>query len=209
MDAILLGTSFSLESQVVAASPEVRNRASVPVIVFPGSFAQVTPHADAILFSSLISGRNPSYLIEEQVRGAPLVKKYGLETIPTGYMLIESGTMTSVQFISGTMPIPRSKSDIACAHALAAQYLGMRLVYLEAGSGADGAAPLAMVRAVSQYIEIPLMVGGGLRTPEDCSKVIEAGASFAVVGSACEMNASVDLLREFAAACHPLEKVMA
>jgi phosphoglycerol geranylgeranyltransferase len=181
---------------------------SVPVIIFPGSYTQVTPEADAILFTSLISGRNPQYLIDEQVKGAPFIKRAGLETIPTGYMLVESGPLTSVQFISGSLPIPRNKADIACAHALAAQYLGMKLVYLEAGSGAEQAVPVEMVSAVADTVDIPLMVGGGLHSPEDCSSRIEAGAGFIVMGTRLERDRGLSLLRELTAASHPRETVI-
>lgn len=207
VDALLVGTSFSLESKFSSAMREIKQAADVPVIIFPGSFAQVTPHADAILFSSLISGRNASYLIEEQVKGAPLVKQCQLEAIPTGYMLIESGSLTSVQFISNTMPIPRTKNDLACAHALAAEYLGMKLVYLEAGSGANGSIPPAMVQAVSSYVDIPVMVGGGITLPEACADKISAGASFVVVGTAFEGPLDTGRLREMAAAAHPQEPI--
>ncbi len=207
VDALLVGTSFSLSSRFTEAVEQIRLKSTLPLIIFPGSFAQITPHADAILFSSLLSGRNPAYLIEEQVKGAPLVKQCGLEPIPTGYLLIESGSLTSVQYISGSLPIPRTKHDIACAHALAAQYLGMKLVYLEAGSGANGAVPEDMVAAVSSYVDIPVMVGGGLRTPEACADRIEAGASFVVVGTRFETSPGFSLLREMTSAAHPLEVI--
>lgn len=202
VDAVLVGSSFSLNSVFGEAVRNIKKATPLPVIIFPGSFAQITPYADAILFSSLISGRNPAYLIDEQVKGAPLVKKYGLETIPTGYMLIESGPLTSVQYVSGSMPIPRGKSDIACAHALAAQYLGMKLVYLEAGSGARMAVPSEMIRAVSSYVDIPVVVGGGLTTPEDCAARIEAGARFVVIGNHLEQAGDRGLLSELADAVH-------
>lgn len=207
VDAILVGTSFMLDGNFAASVKEIKQTASVSVIIFPGSYAQICPAADAILFSSLLSGRNPSYLIDEQVKGAPIIKRCNLEAIPTGYLLIESGPLTSVQYISGTLPIPRSKNDIACAHALAAQYLGMKLVYLEAGSGAERPVPVAMVEAVSSYIDIGVIVGGGLRTPEDCEARARAGASFVVIGSGLECEPDLGLMREFGAAIHYREKV--
>lgn len=207
VDALLVGTSFSLNSNFLSGVRQIKKAASVPVIIFPGSFAQVTPDADAILFTSLLSGRNPNYLIEEQMKGAPLVKQCGLETIATGYLLIESGSLTSVQYISNTQPIPRTKNDIACAHALAAQYLGMKLVYLEAGSGANGAVPTSMVQAVAEYIDIPVMVGGGLRTPDDCADRISMGAAFIVAGTQFELEPDLGLLAEMAAAAHPRQNV--
>jgi putative glycerol-1-phosphate prenyltransferase len=208
VDAILVGSSFMLTSHFGSAVKKIKAVSSVDVIVFPGSFAQVSPHADAILFTSLISGRNPNYLIDEQVRGAPLVKQFGIEPIPTGYMLIESGGLTSVQYISDTHPIPRTKNDIACAHALAAQYLGMKLVYLEAGSGAACPVPVEMIRAVASYVDLPLLVGGGLTTPDECAARIEAGASFVVVGNGLENDSRFAFLRELTAACHPSESVI-
>lgn len=208
VDAILVGTSFMLNTNFTSAVRQIKGTTPLAVIVFPGSFAQVTPDADAILFTSLISGRNPNYLIDEQVKGAPIVKRFGLEPIPTGYMLIESGGFTSVQYISGTHPIPRTKYDIACAHALAAEYLGMKLVYLEAGSGAQQPVPEGMVHAVASYVDIPLLVGGGLTTPEECAARIEAGASFIVVGNGLENDPTFALLRELTAATHPRESVI-
>lgn len=207
VDIILVGSSFLLNSNFGKTVKQVKASTTIPVVIFPGSFAQITPDADAILFTSLISGRNPNYLIDEQMRGAPLVKKFDLEPIPTGYMLIDSGTMTSVQYISGTLPIPQNKPDIAAAHALAAQYLGMKLVYLEAGSGAKNPVPNEMIRMVSSYVNIPVMVGGGLITPEHCAERIESGASFIVCGNCFENDPKHTYLQELAAAAHPREQV--
>lgn len=207
VDAILIGTSFMLDTDFGATVRAVKQVTPLPVIIFPGSFAQLTPEADAVLFTSLVSGRNAEYLIGEQVRGAPLVKRFGLEAIPTGYMLVESGATTSVQFVSGTMPIPSDKIDIACAHALAAQYLGMRLVYLDGGSGARCAVPCELVSAVARYIDIPVIVGGGLKSPEECAHRMGAGAAMVVVGNSMEADPSFSRLREMAAAVHPRESV--
>ena len=207
VDAILVGTSFMMAGNFSVAVREIKARTTLPVIIFPGSYTQITSGADAILYTSLISGRNPQYLIDEQVKGAPFIKAAGLESIPTGYMLIESGPLTSVQFIYASQPNPRSKPDIASAHALAAQYLGMKLVYLEAGSGAGQAVPVEMARAVSSTIDIPLLVGGGLKTPEDCADRIEAGADFIVMGTRLESDSGFDYLRQLTAASHPRETV--
>lgn len=209
VDALLVGTSFVLNGNWMESTKQIKSASTLPVIIFPGSFAQITPYADAILFSSLISGRNPNYLIDEQMKGAPLVKRVGLEPIPTAYMLIESGTYTSVQYISNTEPIPRTKHDIACAHALAAQYLGMKLVYLEAGSGAANPVPVDMIREVANYADIPIIVGGGLRTPNDVASRIEAGASFVVMGNSLETDPDFSYLRELTAAAHPKTPVIA
>ena len=211
VDGLLVGTSFMLNTNFREMVKKIRSAvagsvdddgARVPVIIFPGSAAQIAPDADAILFTSLISGRNPAFLIDEQVKGAPLIKRFGIEPIPTGYMLIESGPLTSVQYISGTLPIPRAKADIACAHALAAQYLGMRLIYLEAGSGAELPVPVEMVQQVTSYVEIPVIVGGGLKSPRDCAERVAAGASFVVVGNGLEGDWNLGFLSELSAAVH-------
>lgn len=207
VDALLVGSSFVLESRFAESVREIKKNTRLPVIIFPGSSNQITNHADAILFTSLLSSRNPQYLIDEQVKGAPLVKNAGLEVISCGYLLVDSGGYTSVQFMSSSLPIPRTKNDIACAHALAAQYLGMQMVYLEAGSGARLPVPEEMVRAISAYIDIPVIVGGGLTTPEECSSRISAGATFVVVGNHLERDRRQNLLRELTAAAHPLQPV--
>nr|MBN2278815.1 geranylgeranylglyceryl/heptaprenylglyceryl phosphate synthase [candidate division Zixibacteria bacterium] len=207
VDALLVGSSFIIQTGFHDMVRQIKNRASVPVIIFPGSHSQISPYADAVLFTSLISGRNPLYLIEEQVRGAPLMKEYGLEPIPTGYMLIDSGRATSVQYVSGTYPIPADKPDIACAHALAAQYLGMKMVFMEAGSGAKESVPEEMIAAVTGYIDLPVMVGGGLRQPEEIERRIQAGASFVVVGNHFEAHDNLSALLEFTSAAHPTEQV--
>ncbi|KAA3634123.1 MAG: geranylgeranylglyceryl/heptaprenylglyceryl phosphate synthase [Calditrichaeota bacterium] len=209
VDALLVGTSFMLNTNFSDIVREIKEKSDVPVIIFPGSFAQITPHADAILFSSLISGRNPAYLIDEQVKGAPIVKRCNIEPIPTAYMLIESGPQTSVQFISGTNPIPRDKYDIACAHALAAEYMGMKLAYLEAGSGAKYPVPVEMIQAVASYTNIPIITGGGLTSPEACTERIDAGASFIVVGNILEKELSLEKLYEFSQAVHTKESIPA
>ncbi len=206
VDAILIGTSFMLNTSFHHTVKLVKEHTNLPVIIFPGGHGQISPHADAILFTSLISGRNSNYLIEEQVKGAPLVKRFNIEPISTGYMLIESGRMTSVQFISNTRPIPSNKPDIAAAHALAAQYFGMKMVFMEAGSGAENPVPDEMIRVVSEYVEIPLIVGGGLNSPEEAERKIASGASFVVVGDKFEKDGSMELLREFTEAVHVLKK---
>lgn len=207
-DAILAGGSFIACPDYDRRMAELKREATLPVILFPGNSNQITRHADGVLFLSLISGRNPTYLIEEQVRGAPLIKTYGLETIPTGYMLIESGTVTTVQYVSGTTPIPRNKNDIAMAHALAAKYLGMKMIYLEAGSGADMAVPEEMITAVAEYCGLPVIVGGGIHRPEQAASRVKAGASFIVVGTHFENEPDPALMAEMADAVHVSAKSM-
>ena len=207
VDAILVGSSTVLAAHFSDSVRAVKNASSVPVIIFPGSHEQISPEADAIFFTSLISGRNPDYLIDEQVKGAPLVKQYNLESIPTGYMVVESGSLTAVQYVSDSSPIPRNNEDIAVAHALAAQYLGMRLVYLEAGSGAHNPVPLSMIQAVKSAVDIPVVVGGGLKNPRNCSERVAAGASFVVVGNSLERKFDPAFLSEMVAAVHIKESV--
>ena len=200
-DAILLGGSLLTQDlHPIAAS--LKTETELPIILFPGDSMHLTPHADAILFMSLISGRNPNYLIGEQVKAAPWIQKYGLEPIPTGYMLIEGGNRTSVEFMSGTVPIPRNKPDIAAPHALAAEYLGMQTVYLEAGSGAELPIPNEMISSVKEKIDIPLIVGGGIRSPEIAAEKVRAGADFIVTGNILEETGSIDLMKQFAIAVH-------
>ena len=200
-DAILLGGSLlTIDLHPIAAV--LKDETSLPIILFPGDSMHLTPHADAILYMSLISGRNPNYLIGEQVKAAPWIQRYDLEPIPTGYILIEGGNRTAVEFMSGTVPIPREKPNIAGPHALAAQYLGMQLVYLEAGSGAKFPIPNNMISTVKSQIEIPLVVGGGIRTPETATEKVNAGADFIVTGNILEKTGSFDLMKQFADAVH-------
>jgi phosphoglycerol geranylgeranyltransferase len=202
VDAILAGGSFMACEDFDSRVAELKRATTLPVILFPGNAQQLSRHADGLLFLSLISGRNPTYLIEEQVRGAPIIKAYGLEAIPTGYLLIESGAITSVQYVSGTVPIPRDKNDIAMAHALAAQLLGMRMVYLEAGSGAVSPVPEEMIAAVADYCGLPVIVGGGIRRPEQAAARVRAGASFIVVGTGMEFQDDFGYMADMAEAVH-------
>lgn len=203
-DGILVGTSLMLSTARNAELFErLRALVQVPVISFPGDAGQVVRTADAILYLCMVSGRNPELLIGQQVRAAPLLKEYGMEVISTAYMLVESGTLTSTEYMSSTRPIPRGKDDIAMAHALAAQYLGMRLVYLETGSGARDAVPTPMVRAVSRYVDLPVIVGGGIRDPRTARDKVEGGAAFVVTGTAVENDPG--RLRELSAAVHIAE----
>lgn len=201
-DAILVGGTIMLEDNFAAVTNKIKNTVDIPVIIFPGIFNLGEPLADAILFMSLISSRNPQLLIGEQVKAAPMIKKAKIETIPTGYMIIESGSLTSVAYMSNSLPIPRNKADIAVAHALAAQYLGMKLLFMDAGSGALFSVPTQMVSKVKSSIDIPLMIGGGVRSPEEAREKVEAGADFVVVGSAIENDNDEDRIHAFADAIH-------
>jgi phosphoglycerol geranylgeranyltransferase len=171
-------------------------------VIFPGDATQVSPHADALLFLSLVSGRNADLLIGEHVKAAPRIRRYELEVIPVAYMLVESGDTTSVQFISQSLAIPRRKPELALAHALAGEYLGMKMAFLEGGSGAPEHVPVDMINAVTGYVTIPVIVGGGIKTPDQAGAVARAGASFIVTGDVIEKRGSVEMLRDFAAAVH-------
>jgi len=201
-DALLVGGSLSLKGRCDETVREIKSAVDVPVIVFPGDVGFVTEEADAILFLSLVSGRNPQFLIGEHVRAAPILKETGLEAIPTAYMLVDGGTTTSVEFMSSTKPIPADKPDIAMAHALAAQYLGMRLAFFDAGSGAANHVPEELVRRVSGYIDVPVMVGGGIRKPSEAGGLVDAGAGVIITGDVVEKTGDPGLLQAFAEAVH-------
>jgi putative glycerol-1-phosphate prenyltransferase len=201
-DAILVGSSLLISSRFGSTIQAIKKEFDIPVIIFPGSTIQLSEYADAVFFLSLISGRNPEFLIGAQVLGAPIVRKMALEAIATGYMLVESGKTTAAEFMSNSKPIPRDKNDIAVAHAMAGEYLGLKLIYLEAGSGALQSVPEEMIEAVSGYITIPVAVGGGIRTPDEARKKVEAGASFIVTGNILETSNNLSLIQEFADAVH-------
>lgn len=204
-DAILIGGSFLFSANFDRMVREVARAVAVPVIIFPGDTSQISAAADAILFLSLISGRNPELLIGQHVKAAPMLKAHGIEAIATGYALIDTGQQTTTEYVSNTRPLPRDKPDIAMAHALAAEYLGMQCVYLDAGSGPKQMVPEAMVRAVCDYITIPIIVGGGIRDPKAAAKRVALGASFVVVGSAFEETGwDAALIGAFASAIHHL-----
>jgi len=145
-------------------------------------------------------------LIGEQVRAAPLIKHYGLEAIGTAYMLIESGAATSVNFMSNSMPIPRTKNDIAIAHALAAEYIGMKVAYLDAGSGAKMPVTNEMITAIKKYSTLPMFLGGGIKDPETAREKAEAGADFIVTGNILEKESNPELIRQFADAIHSVKR---
>lgn len=161
-------------------------RGALPIVLFPGNPSQISNKADAILFLSLISGRNPDFLIEHQVKAAPILKQTQLEIISTGYILIESGTETAVQRVSKTNPLDRNNPDLVLATAQAGTMLGNKLIYLEAGSGAKQAVPLEMIKKVAQNIEIPLVVGGGIIDLQGIQKAYDFGADLVVIGTAFE-----------------------
>jgi len=198
--AFFYGSSQPVKNDIHAIAKEIRACAKIPLILFPGSSEQVTPYADGILFITLISGRNPDYLIEHHVKAAPFVKKMGLKVLPTAYLLIECGYRTSVERVSKTQPLPSSNIPNIVAHALAGEMIGMRYVYLEAGSGAKNPVSPEIIKAVKAEISVPLIVGGGIRTPEYAKTLVEAGADFIVVGNVLEKSDDKEIVRKFAEA---------
>lgn len=165
---------------------KIKENCILPIVLFPGNPSQISDKADAILFLSLISGRNPDFLIELQVKAAPILKKTQLEIISTGYILIESGAETAVERVSKTTPLDRNNLELALATAQAGEMLGNKLIYLEAGSGAKKAVPLEMIQLISDNIEIPLLVGGGIIDLHEIQKAYDSGADLVVIGTAFE-----------------------
>ncbi len=187
-DAIMLGGSGGDRSKMDETAKRIKEETSVPLILFPGNVNDVTPEADAIFFMSLMNSRSRYWLSLAQTFAAFTVKQMGIEPIPMSYLVIESDKRTSVEFYGDVNPIPREKPKIAAAFALAAQYLGMKLVYLEGGSGARQSVPEEMIRFVSRIVDIPVIVGGGITTPEEAGRKVKAGASFIVTGTAVEKS---------------------
>lgn len=166
----------------------LKQKTTLPILLFPGNPSQISNEADAILFLTLLSGRNPDYLIEHQVNAVPILKKTKLEVISTGYILIESGTQTAVERVSKTDPLDRENPDYVVQTAQAGEFIGNKLMYLEAGSGAKNAVPLEMIRKVSENIQIPLIVGGGIRSKTAIDAAYASGADLVVIGTAFEDN---------------------
>ena len=205
VDYILLGGSLITNYKIGKLIEQVKSESNIPVLLFPGNYLHVDLNADGILFLSLISGRNPDLLIGQQVIAAPLLKKSNMEVISTGYMLIDSGNTTTVSYMSQTLPIPREKKDIAVATALAGEYLGMKMIYLDGGSGAKYPVDPKMITSVKENISIPLIVGGGLRTIEKAVTALESGADIIVIGNGSEKNP--DLIIEVSSEIHAMNKV--
>ncbi|MBF4506812.1 geranylgeranylglyceryl/heptaprenylglyceryl phosphate synthase [Flavobacterium sp. JLP] len=183
---IFVGGSIVKTAIIEDLIASLKLKTNLPVVIFPGDPSQISPQADAILFLSLLSGRNPDYLIEYQVQAAPILKKTNLEVISTGYILIESGNETAVARVSKTKPLNRENFDLVLATAQAGEMLGNKLIYLEAGSGAKNAVPLKMIQLISQNIEIPIIVGGGIVDLHGIQNAYNAGADLVVIGTAFE-----------------------
>lgn len=200
VDLILVGGSLITNGFFDRCIALIKQHSDIPVVLFPGNIMQVNAEADGILLLSLISGRNPDLLIGKHVLAAPMLKKSGIEILPTGYMLIDGGNTTSVSYMSNTVPIPADKAGIAMCTAMAGEMLGLKLIFMDAGSGAQQSIPHSMIRAVKEQLSIPLFVGGGIRTPEAAVAACEAGADVVVIGNAIEKD--VSLVAKLARAVH-------
>jgi phosphoglycerol geranylgeranyltransferase len=188
VDFFFVGGSLITHYTTSQLIQTIKDFCQIPVVLFPGNNLHIDASADAILFLSLISGRNPDLLIGQHVISAPILKKSSLEILPTGYMLVESGRPTTVSYISNTTPIPHDKPSIAACTAMAGEMLGLKLIYLDAGSGAQRTVSPQMISLVKKSIDVPLIVGGGINTVQKAAEVLEAGADVIVVGNAIEKN---------------------
>jgi phosphoglycerol geranylgeranyltransferase len=200
VDYLFVGGSLVISNHLDEVIQHIRRNCDIPIILFPGTPSGVSRYADGLLYLSLISGRNPELLIGQHVISAPAVRKSGLEIISTGYMVIDGGAPTTVSYISNASPIPADKNEIALCTAMAGEMLGMKLIYMDAGSGARHPIREEMISLVAASIEVPLVIGGGIRDPEKAYRNCKAGADIVVVGNAIEKDAS--LIREMAAAVH-------
>jgi len=195
-DMLLVGGSI-LFNPIDLTITSLKLGTKLPVFLFPGNVMQLSDRADGILFLSLLSGRNPEFLIGNHVLAAPHLNRSGIEVIPTGYLLIENGRSTTVEYVSNTRPIPSGKTDIAIATAMAGEMLGMKTIYLEAGSGAAHCVETEMITAIRKRISLPLIVGGGISSADQAEAIFNAGADMVVVGTAVEKDPS--LVQSFSA----------
>ncbi len=200
VDYFFAGGSLVISNTLDECIQQIKSACNIPVIIFPGAPSQVSKYADALLYLSLISGRNPELLIGQHVISAPLVKNSGLEIMPTGYMVIDGGAPTTVSYISNASPIPSDKNEIAMCTAMAGEMLGMKLIFMDAGSGAKKPFTETMIELVAANINIPLITGGGITTPEKAYLNCRAGADIIVIGNAIEKDLS--LLKEMSDAIH-------
>src|SRR5437764_2614045 len=206
VDYFLVGGSLVISNHLDDVVSHIKKNCPIPVILFPGSPTQLSKYADALLYLSLISGRNPELLIGQHVVSAPTVKQSGLEILSTGYMVIDGGAPTTVSYISNASPIPYDKNEIAMCTAMAGEMLGMKLIYMDAGSGARRAITENMIEKVAKHIEVPLIIGGGIADPEKAYRNCKSGADVIVVGNAIEKNLS--LIKEMSDAVHSVSMVL-
>ena len=202
VDYLLVGGSLVISNHLDACVKQIKDTCNIPVILFPGSPSQISKYADALLYLSLISGRNPELLIGQHVVSAPFVRQSGLEIMPTGYIVVDGGAPTTVSYISNAAPVPADKNEIAMCTAMAGEMLGMKLIYMDAGSGAKRAISESMIKSVADHIEAPLIIGGGITHPEKAYLNCKAGADVIVVGNAIEKDAS--LIKEMSDAIHSI-----
>lgn len=188
IDFVFVGGSLISSDNLTYVLEQLKSKTIAPKVIFPGNGLHINSEADGILLLSLISGRNPDYLIGQHVISAPMLKRSGLELLSTGYILIDGGTATTVSYISNTMPLPNNKPDIASCTALAGEMLGLKLTYLDAGSGAKNPVSEEVIRAVRKTIEGPIIVGGGINSLQKAQNALSAGADIIVVGNAIEDN---------------------
>jgi phosphoglycerol geranylgeranyltransferase len=200
VDYLFVGGSLVISNHLDECVRRIKENCAIPVILFPGSPSQISKYADALLYLSLISGRNPELLIGQHVVSAPFVRQSGLEIMSTGYIVIDGGAPTTVSYISNANPVPADKSEIAMCTAMAGEMLGMKLIYMDAGSGAKRPISEHMIEAVAKSISSPLIVGGGITQPEKAYLDCKAGADVIVVGNAVEKDSS--LIREMSDAIH-------
>ncbi len=200
VDYFLVGGSLVISNYLDECVQLIKKSCTIPVILFPGSPSQVSKYADALLYLSLISGRNPELLIGQHVVSAPVVKQSGLEIMPTGYMVIDGGAPTTVSYISNASPLPSDKNEIAMCTAMAGEMLGMKLIYMDAGSGAKRPISASMIEKVASCIEVPLIIGGGITDAEKAYLNCKSGADMIVIGNAIEKDPL--LIREMASAIH-------
>ncbi|MGN6340416.1 MAG: geranylgeranylglyceryl/heptaprenylglyceryl phosphate synthase [Ginsengibacter sp.] len=206
VDYFLVGGSLVISDYLDECVQFIKKNCSIPVVLFPGSSAQVSRFADALLYLSLISGRNPELLIGQHVVSAPAIKMSGLEIMSTGYMVIDGGAPTTVSYISNATPLPCDKNEIAMCTAMAGEMLGMKLIYMDAGSGAKKPITESMIELVAKNIKVPLIIGGGITGPEKVYLNCKAGADVIVVGNAIEKDES--LIMEMASAVHSVPEKM-
>jgi phosphoglycerol geranylgeranyltransferase len=200
VDYFLVGGSLMISDQLDHCVQYIKQNCAIPVILFPGSPLQICKYADALLYLSLISGRNPELLIGQHVVSAPIVKQSGLEIMPTGYIVVDGGAPTTVSYISNATPVPADKNEIAMCTAMAGEMLGMKLIYMDSGSGAKRPITESMIETVARHISVPLIIGGGIIHPEKAYLNCKAGADVIVVGNAIEKDAS--LIKEMSNAVH-------
>lgn len=191
VDFFFVGGSLLTENNLDLCIRTIKQKSEIPVILFPGNNLQISKEADAILLLSLISGRNADLLIGNHVISAPYIKESKLEIIPTGYMLIDGGKPTTVSYISNTFPIPHDKEDIAACTAMAGEMLGLKTIYMDAGSGAIKPVSAKMIKKIRSSVELPIIVGGGIKTPESAVEIWNAGADIVVVGNAIEKSSEL------------------